>query len=80
MHYGPQASVAWVQGDNVNSLRHQARNEDRTTSWGWSHHDGRSFGMSRITDEPNNFVRPALGQRWLSQVHPAGASVALTSA
>ncbi len=57
---GPQVSVAWVQGGSERYLRHQAKNEDGTSNWGWGRHDGRGFGVSNITDRHNNFVRPCL--------------------
>ncbi|KAA0170837.1 hypothetical protein FNF28_01110 [Cafeteria roenbergensis] len=51
-----EVSVAWVQGGSERYLRHQAKNEDGTSNWGWGRHDGRGFGVSNITDRHNNFA------------------------
>lgn len=48
------AGLMWTDPssiNNINNIRHIAREEDKLKKYGWIRHDGKNFGIQEIVDE-----------------------------
>lgn len=45
-----------ANGFTPDSIRHEAQQQDRLTSYGWLRHDGRSFGRQQLIDGDFNIT------------------------
>lgn len=62
-------------GGHFGNLRHQADARDKTV-YGWSHHDGKNFGIQTIKDPKNRLVITTQwlkeGNHWIARVEGTG--------
>lgn len=54
-----QTGIAWYGGNQMDKLRGACRDDDGLQRWGWTRHDGVSYGSQFIGDRDNGVVRGA---------------------
>lgn len=50
------ATTSRLPSFTVDSIRHEAQQQDKLTSYGWLRHDGRSYGRQQLIDGDFNIA------------------------